>query len=424
MTAPLPLVEPDIAKLLDHLAAQPALARRLGGVREEWCAREIGDGNVNLVFAVRGPAGAVCVKQAPPYVRAAGPSWPLTPQRVMFEHRALVEHRRHAAPYVPEPLHVDAAGHLLTVEYLEGHTVMRTGLTAGACYPYFAGQAARYLAHTLFFTSDLALPARRKRELASHFEANTAMCQIMEDMVFTEILLPHPRNRWTSPELDADVKELQQDIELKLAVSRLKSRYLTSREALLHGDLHTGSIMVSGPGSGTGTGTEPSIGVIDQEFACYGPMGFDIGTLLAHLLIAYFAAGTHGPDRSEQQNWLLSAVEQLWDDFREHFIRLWRDHADGDAYPAALFAGEAAGALEAERQRHLDELFTESLGFCGAEIIRRIVGFARPADFTTLTDTTVRAEAERRALALARSLVTAPAAYRTAADLTTAARNG
>lgn len=324
----------------------------------------------------------------------------------MCPRRVLVEHRLHAAAYVPEPLHVDPAERLLTVEYLEGHTVMRGGLTAGACYPYFAGHAARYLAHTLFFTSDLALPAGRKRELAAFFETNTAMCQIMEDMVFTEIFLPHPRNRWTSPELDEDVERLQRDTELKLAVSRLKHRYLTSRDALLHGDLHTGSIMVR----------EPSISVIDQEFACYGPMGFDLGTLLAHLLIAYFAAGAHGPARITQQDWLLSAVEQLWDDFRTHFTTLWRNHPDGDAYPPALFTGTAETALEAERQRYLDTLFTETLGFCGAEIIRR------PTDFTTLPDPIHRATAECRALTLARTLVTAPTGYSVAADLTAATR--
>ncbi len=412
MTASSSVVEPDIAKLRDHLARQPVLARRLGGAREQWSVREIGDGNVNLVFAVHGPAGAVCVKQAPPYVRAAGPSWPLTPRRVLFEHRALVEHRRHSAPYVPEPLHVDPEEHLLTVEFLEGHAVMRGGLTAGARYPHFARQVARYLAHTLFFTSDLGLPAGHKRELAAFFETNTEMCRIMEDMVFTEIFLPHPRNRWTSPELDEDVRRLQQDTELKLAASRLKYRYLTSRDALLHGDLHTGSIMVS----------ETSVKVIDQEFACYGPMGFDLGTLLAHLLIAYFAADAHGADRSAQQDWLLSAVEQVWDDFRAHFTDLWREHADGDAYPPALFSGAAEAVLEAERQRYLDALFTETLGFCGAEIIRRIVGFARPTDFTTIADSARRAAAERRALALARTLLTAPAGYRTAADLTAATR--
>ena len=37
----------------------------------------MGDGNLNLVFIVKGPQGGVAVKQALPYVRLVGESWPL-----------------------------------------------------------------------------------------------------------------------------------------------------------------------------------------------------------------------------------------------------------------------------------------------------------------------------------------------------------
>ena len=40
---------------------------------EAWRIREVGDGNLNLVFLVDGPRGSVCIKQALPYVRVAGP---------------------------------------------------------------------------------------------------------------------------------------------------------------------------------------------------------------------------------------------------------------------------------------------------------------------------------------------------------------
>ena len=39
---------------------------------------EVGDGNINFVYIVKGPAGAVCLKQGLPFVRIAGDSWPLT----------------------------------------------------------------------------------------------------------------------------------------------------------------------------------------------------------------------------------------------------------------------------------------------------------------------------------------------------------
>ena len=51
----------------------------------------------------------------------------------------------------------------------------------------------------------------------------------------------------------------------------------------MHGDLHSGSIMV----------TEKETYVIDPEFAFYGPMGFDIGALIGNLYLAYFSQSGH-----------------------------------------------------------------------------------------------------------------------------------
>ncbi|MFE7896027.1 S-methyl-5-thioribose kinase [Streptomyces sp. NPDC057424] len=409
-----PILDED--GVLRYVAGTAVLARRLGGSPADWTAREIGDGNVNLVFSVTGPLGAVCVKQALPYVRAAGPDWPLHPGRNGFEFKALTEHRKSAERYLPEPLHHEPALHLMAVEYLTEHTVLRDGLIQGICYPNFAKHIAEYLARSLFFTSDLALSAERKRLLVSEFETNTEMCGVMEDMVFTDIYVHHPRNRWTSPALDTEAERLRCDTALKLAVSRLKGRYLTSKEALIHGDLHTGSIMV----------TAQSTRVIDQEFACFGPMGFDLGNVLAHLFISYFAqdglslASEPGVDRHE---WLLDTIETLWDNFHAHFLRLWQSTGSGSSYPPALFSDpEGSAALDRERRSCLDLLLADALGFCAAEILRRLFGFARPADLTSITDPVRRSACERPALHLARSLLSRPTAYPRIHDVTATAR--
>ena len=60
-------------------------------------------------------------------------------------------------------------------------------------------------------------------------------------------------------------------------------RFCTLTQALLHADLHTGSVMV----------TEDLTVVIDPEFAFYGPMGFDIGCFLGELLLAFFSQDGH-----------------------------------------------------------------------------------------------------------------------------------
>ena len=68
-------------------------------------------------------------------------------------------------------------------------------------------------------------------------------------------------------------------------------RFCEKTQALIHGDLHTGSVMV----------THESTQVIDPEFAFYGPMGFDIGAFIGNLFLAYFAQDghvDHGNDRN------------------------------------------------------------------------------------------------------------------------------
>jgi len=47
---------------------------------------EVGDGNLNLVFIVSSSNKQVIVKQALPYVRCVGPSWPFPLSRAYFEY--------------------------------------------------------------------------------------------------------------------------------------------------------------------------------------------------------------------------------------------------------------------------------------------------------------------------------------------------
>ena len=72
----------------------------------------------------------------------------------------------------------------------------------------------------------------------------------------------------------------------------MKLKFLTDAQALIHGDLHTGSIMV----------TDSDTRAIDPEFAFFGPMGFDIGALIGNLLIAAIARLFTRPMRRRANN--------------------------------------------------------------------------------------------------------------------------
>jgi len=325
------------ADLRDYLAPYPAVAARLGGSPAAWSIGEVGDGNLNLVFIVKGASGGVAVKQALPYVRLVGESWPLPLSRAHYEHQALTLQGRLAPGLVPALLHHDPALALTAMELLEPHIIMRKGLIAGTRYPRFVDDITTFLARTLFFTSDLAVPAAQRKEGIAAFAGNHALCKITEDLIFTDPYRVAEQNRWTSPWLDATAAHFREDLDLHVAISRLKLKFMASPEALIHGDLHTGSIMV----------TEIETRVIDPEFAFYGPMGFDIGAVIGNLLMSYLASEGHQRSPGERRSfeaWVLETIEGVWTRFAEKFVQLWRGEAKGDAYPAMLFAGPDGAA--------------------------------------------------------------------------------
>ena len=125
----------DDRSLPGYLASFPDLTERLGGSASSWTVKEVGDGNLNLVFLVDGPTGSICVKQALPYMRLVGEGWPLPLSRSFFEHEALVEQARHTPSLVPAVHHYDRELALIAMERLSPHIIMRKGLIAGTRYP-------------------------------------------------------------------------------------------------------------------------------------------------------------------------------------------------------------------------------------------------------------------------------------------------
>jgi 5-methylthioribose kinase len=404
------------ADLRDYLALVPALASRLGGSPEAWSIGEVGDGNLNLVFIVRGTMGGIAVKQALPYVRLVGEGWPLPLSRSHYEHLALVHQARLAPGLVPAVLHHNEALALIAMELLEPHIIMRKGLVAGIGYPRFVEDITTFLARTMFFSSDLALPAAQKKEGIAAFAGNHALCKITEDLIFTDPYRQAEQNRWTSPWLDATAAGFREDLDLHVAVSRLKLKFMGCPEALIHGDLHTGSIMV----------TESQTRVIDPEFAFYGPMGFDLGAIIGNLLMGYLASAGHerSPgERREFEAWVLVTIEQVWTEFVRKFVELWRTDADGDAYPLTLFAGKnGAARLEVEREAYMQRLFQDTVGFSAAKIVRRILGLAHNIDFELIEDPRARATCEARSLRLARAMMVDTPSFATIGAVARAAR--
>ncbi|WP_028922393.1 S-methyl-5-thioribose kinase [Pseudonocardia acaciae] len=344
---------------------------------------EVGDGNLNLVFVCADAAGrGLVLKQALPYVRLVGPDWPMTEERATREAAAI---RAHAAlsPHVCRLIDFDADRYVLALEDLTDHEVFRTRLNAGGPFEGVAERLGEYVADVAFGTSWLGLGEEEFRVRAAG-AANPELCAITEDLILTEPYLGAARNS-VRPMLEPVVARLQGDPEWVAAAMALKHRFLTAQEALLHGDLHTGSVFVRGDGP------ELSVKAFDSEFACYGPVGFDLGLLWANMLFAGARAAALGqPDRAAS---LVATCESSWHRFRARLSELWPTRRCPEKYPDAYLAS------------WLDVIRRDGFGFAGCEAARRTIGLAKVSDLESLDDDTYTAAATAM-LRLSRLLLT------------------
>ncbi|CAI6021092.1 Methylthioribose kinase [Paenibacillus sp. JJ-100] len=349
--------------------------------------REIGDGNLNLVFHItdQNSDKSIIIKQALPYAKVVGESWPLSLVRARIEREILQEEYRLCPGMVPEVYHYDDDLALTVMEDLSDHVIMRKGLIDGASYPLFAQHIGEFMARTLFFTSDLGMNQQQKKEQLGKF-INPDQCKITEDLIFDEPYRIAINNNYDAA-IEDEAEALRTDEQLHLEIALLREKFLTHGQALLHGDLHTGSIFV----------TPQSTKVIDPEFAFYGPMGFDVGAVLANLLLHYVSLSGRIKEpsaRRERESELLHMVEDVWNEFETRFRALW-DSSLID--PMAKTPGY--------QNMYVQQLFRDATGFAGTKMVRRIVGLAHVADIDTIEDASERERAQRKALAVGKALI-------------------
>ena len=242
--------------ITDYIRATKELAGFFVG--EEIEAQEIGDGNLNLVFIVKSRSNSIIVKQAIPFLRCVGESFPLAKERMRYEIRSMLEYEKLAPSFVPKIFHTDENMCVIAMQNLDSHVIMRKGILEGIKYPHFAEHISEYLSKTLFGTSSLALSSADKRALMDKFTMNTELCKLTEDFVFTAPFMTDPTNRH-NPELNEEVKRIRHDDAFKAAVLELKYIFMNRSESLIHGDLHTGSVMLN---------SEETF-IIDSEFAFF-----------------------------------------------------------------------------------------------------------------------------------------------------------
>jgi len=346
---------------------------------------EVGDGNLNLVFIIKDKAGrGIVLKQALPYVRLVGPSWPMSPDRARIEYETTKAHSSAAKELVPLIYFYDSARYIIAMEDLSDHRVWRGALNDGEFHRGSAADVGEYMAKVLFKTSIFGLgQSAHKIEVARAI--NPEMSLITEDLVFTEPWYPGDRNSYL-PENKPDAIAITQDEFMKLEIGKLKYEFMTNAEALIHGDLHSGSVMVKADESGNSISTK----TFDSEFSFYGPVAFDIGAVIANYYIAM--ARSVALNRSEHLAYLSDLPTQTWDSFESNFRALWPNRID-----KRIFSDELLESI-------ISKWKVDALGFACAKMCRRIVGLAKTTDIESL-ETSARIGAARGVLQSAQMII-------------------
>lgn len=382
-------------------------------------AEEVGDGNLNLVFRLLTAQG-VCravLKQSLPYVRCVGESWPLTLDRNRLEADTLRSHYCFEPEVVEHVLFHNTAMATTVVEDLSNCVIWRRELVRGNHLGHVCPLLGRYLGRVFFHTSDLGQDRESKKAAVQEF-TNVDMCGITEDLFFTDPFLVHPRNNYEAAQEELVESLLRQDGLLKVRSAQLKHRFMNCSEAHLHGDLHSGSVFVDAT----------RVKVIDAEFGFYGPMGFDLGTVVGNLLINYLAlpalqeqklrreatATINEPASDEEEEeeaaprvavdlrtavpstrqLLLRSIRDFWDTFHATFTAL-----------ATTETRDAAFACPGYVDALLRQVWVDTVGFAGSEMIRRTVGLAHVADLDSIRVAAQRLAAKENALRLGVYLV-------------------
>lgn len=363
-------------------------------------AKDLAVGNINLIFRVYSesdPSKTLILKQALTFCKKY-PDFKVPQSRLKIEAEILKIENQYSPGSAPELYYFDEEMFIILMEDANQHIIMRDGLMKQTIYPKFSKQIGLFLARNLFYTSDFSLASLEKKDMVVKF-INPIMCKTSEEVIFTTPWIEHPNNHWTKPYLDDMVKELHQDEVLRAEVLMLKNAFMNQSEALIHGDLHTGSILIN----------QDDIKVIDAEFGYFGPMGFDIGAVLGNLVLNYASQEYHAKNektRAEYREWLLKTIKEIWVEFEKEFRHLFDTQRQVGEWESKYFM-----------DTYLLHVLQDTAGFGGCKTIRRLVGLAHVPDMWEIPDDKARAISESMAFNVGKNWILKRAQVKSIDDL-------
>ncbi len=252
-------------------------AELLGPGQQIETLERAGEGNMNITLRVlirdcnSGKPSSFVIKQARPFV-AKYDSIPAPLERIHFESSfyEFVASDAELGSRMPRKLAFLPEQHLIVLQDLG----RAADATSWYCHPH-SKQLHETLQPLLAWLNLLHERSRKSVDL-ERFE-NLKLRQLNHTHIF-KLPFQHPSSvdlDRICPGLERSTQSIRQRSDLRKSALDLGQEYLSKGDCLLHGDFYPGSWLLAPTGPY----------VIDPEFCFAGRAEFDVGIMLAHLLI-------------------------------------------------------------------------------------------------------------------------------------------
>jgi 5-methylthioribose kinase len=252
----------------------------------------------------------------------------------------------------PEIYHFDEANRIIVMEDLMALSLLRFELSRMVKHPHFPVRIGTFFAQNLFFSSNLHLTRYKKSEVERFFE-NPEYDRLSETVFETNIAISMKREM--APGTEVKRKELFENPKVHDEFKRLREKFLTNKECLIHTDLHSSNIMIN----------QDDVRIIDGEFGGFGPLAQDFGRLTASLTLNYISwfgdDEKSEPEKSDFQLYLCDTIEVLYHTFQDEFKKLIKTYRE-----------ESYSLKNMDVDTYLIGQLQDALSYTGANITSRL----------------------------------------------------
>lgn len=373
-------------KLLDQESAiEYAVSKKLFQASEKITCQEIGDGNINYVFRLRGDKKSYIFKQADELLRSS--QRPLSQNRMDIEAFMLNYYNKSTPKFAPKLYFYDRDLKLIVMEDLFDYKNLRHEYMNGNFYQGTTKRLGEFCVKSLLPTTIFYMDLNKRRKLQSMI-CNEDMCNITEDLVLTEPFIDYKKRNVITEGLEKYVEEnIYNDRNLQLRAAILKEKFVNDKQALIHGDLHTGSIFVK----------EGSVKIIDPEFATFAPIGYDLGNVLANLFFALLYNDEvlkNLEGANEIKRHIEIFIKSLYSSFAEYFKK---KKVIDPSFNNKNFINKT-----------IQDYMTDMYSFCGTELLRRTIGDSKVLELTSIDDLKTRQRVDKLLINFAKNLIVSP----------------